>query len=322
MIAAAIGLSRWKTPLDAYLDVRQEVAPEEVEGENIDRGSFLEPSLLAWTAKKTGIAFTKPHDPIDPKQPLVLTDPRNEWFTFSPDGIAGTRIAEIKAPGPRSAFEWGESGVLNDSGDARVPQEYMLQGVWGMMVAQASECVFAALIGGELRTYRMMRDLDLEAKVRAKAEKFITEHVLTGTPPPATYGDGDTLRRLYPSNEKPAVEWKDLTTIEQGFVADFLRLHAVQKQAKEELERYEAFVQEIIKDRAGIVKLPPDLGYERIDWKSRSPSMHAGSYKEMAEALLKEKTPAEQKIITERHMPKEGGRPLVPYKLSKKAKLK
>jgi hypothetical protein len=46
-IAAAIGLSEYSSPLDAYLRITGEVE-DVVEGEAVDRGVFLEPALRQW----------------------------------------------------------------------------------------------------------------------------------------------------------------------------------------------------------------------------------------------------------------------------------
>lgn len=296
-IAAALGVSRWKSPLDAYLEVRHE-APEVESSEDIDRGVFLEPSLLQWAKKKTGIEWVKPEMPI--------VSPLNQWFTFSPDGLSpdGREVLEIKAPHPRTRDDWG------DEGSADVPIEYLLQGAWGVAITGAAGCHFAALIDGKLKLFRYVRDLDLELKLLSRASAFITEHVIPGKPPAPTYLDEENVRRIYPRDVLPRREWSSLNAAQQQIVADFVRLHAATAKASKELESLSVLVTDIIGDHSGITKLPPELGLDRIDWRAAKPSMHAGSWKSLAEELMQPLTAEQRSALLQRHLPAQGSRRL------------
>lgn len=267
MIAAAIGLNRYKTPLDAYLDVRKE-AKEVEENPNTERGRFLEPAIRNWSAARLGVQQWEV-----PSLPLVHPD--NPWFTYSPDGLTSSQLLEVKSPGPFTAGDWGEQGTDD------VPQEYLLQGVFGLAVTGRSECVFAALIGGELRIFKHVRDMELERKVLDKATAFIENHVIPGVPPPAQYGDD--LRVIYPKEGAgPRLKFSELNEAWKQTVADFCRVYIAVADATRELESRKVLVQDIIKDAPGIEGIPDELGISRIDWKTAAPAMNAGTWKAAA----------------------------------------
>ena len=299
-IAAALGLNRWKTPLDAYLDIRHE-APEVESNPNIERGNYLEPAIRDWSGARLGVKWATVDMPI--------AHPLQPWFTYSPDGIElkGPRLLEVKAPGPFSAHEWGEEGTDD------IPQEYLLQGAWGLAITQQEECIFAALIGGELKIYRHVRDLALERKLINKAQAFITEHVLPGIPPPARYGDD--LRVVYPKEANvPHLAWLDLNSVQQATVANYLRTTAQQAEAEQARDGAAVLVQDIIKEAPGIDGIPPELGYSRIDWKTTAPAMNAGTWKKLAERLLERAEPAEREELLKESLPTVGTRRFTPYK--------
>lgn len=302
MVAAAIGLSRYKTPLDAYLDVLK-LAPEVEENAAQERGSFLEPAIRQWSAHRLGTVWLVPD--------LPLVHPEQPWFTFSPDGLNPEQVLEVKSPGPMTVNEWGEEGTDD------VPQEYLLQGAWGLAVTGRQEAVFAALIGGELKIYRHVRDLKLERAVLDKAQAFITEHVEPRIPPPAQYGDN--LSKIYKrhSDALPYLAWNDLNSVQQQLVADFLRVYSVRMIAKKEAETRAIFVQDIIREAPGIKGLPPEFEFERIDWKTKAPAMHAGTWKALAEELLAPKSTQEKEQLISAHTPTEGVRAFTPIKRKK-----
>lgn len=303
MIAAALGLSRYKTPLDAYLDLRGE-APEVESNPNIERGEFLEPAITAWSTHRLGIDWWKPE--------LSVVHPTNPYFTYSPDGIekgaTSSRILEVKAPGRNSAAEWGEDGT------DQIPTEYLMQGAWGLAVTGRNECIFAALIDGELRIFKHVRDMELEGRLLERATNFIENHVKPGVPPEATFGDEKTLRRMYPRADAPHLAWNDLNSVQQSTVANFLALHGASAQAEREMESRKVLVQDIIKDASGIDGLPQELGFSRIDWKEAKPAMHSGSWKELATLLMSDKEPATQEALKKQFTPEVGSRRFTPIK--------
>lgn len=274
LIAGILGKSKWATPLDAFLQLTDPASVPQKTGEDIDRGNFLEPAIRAWTNKKL--------PDYDFQKPEVMAYPEWEWATVSPDGLTGRHPAvtavphallEIKAPRRDDALEWGEEW------SDEIPTDALLQTHWGLMVTNAREGVVAALLGGELRLYRVKRDLDLEARMLAKAKEFVEQHVLPNIPPPAVYGDDARVFRLHPANKMPHRPWDTLTKAEQEMVVEYLGAHGEEKAALRRLEEYEPVVKTIIGDHDGI-QLPDG---RRLDWKLRK---GATRWKGVGEALL------------------------------------
>jgi putative phage-type endonuclease len=201
-IAAIIGASPWRTPVDIYLDKIDESPPDEKAGqsERMEWGTLLEP-----------VVATKAASVLDQRWQRVnrqIHDPQRPWAMGNIDRAivaAGTRarigsdgllagalgIAEVKTAGERSADEWG------DDNEPLVPTHYQAQGQWYLGIARASRCVFACLIGGQRLVLRTIeRDEELFAHMLEQGERFWTEHVLKRRPPPPRTA-ADALR-LWP----------------------------------------------------------------------------------------------------------------------------
>ncbi len=285
MIAKILKKSKWGTPLDAYLELIGERPPEEKSGEDIDRGNFLEPAILEWTNKKTGLHFRK-------TQVAVL--PEWEWATVSPDGVsidaqtAGIKadeirvierpdvLLEIKAPRRDDALQWGEEGT------DQVPTDALLQTHWGMMVTRADSGVVASLLGGELRIYRVARDKELEAKMLSRAKEFVEQHVIPRVPPPPEFGDDHNVLYLHPKNTQPQRTWDSLTEQEKVIATSYLVAWSEENQANKRLEEFEPIIKDIIGDASGF-DLDPAIG-TRVDWKANAT---AGTlWKQLGEELL------------------------------------
>ncbi len=295
-IAGILKKSKWRTPLDVYLELTDPASQVERSGEDIDRGNFLEPAIREWASKKTGLQFLKPASP-------VLTLPEWDWATVSPDGlnIVGEKVGtllEIKAPRRDDALFWGEQGT------DEVPNDALFQTHWGMMVANAEAGVVAALIGGELRIYRVKRDREFEGKLLARAKDFVEQFVLPRVPPPAEYGDEANIRYLHPNNVKPHREWASLSPQEQVVVESYLTAWRARKDATDIEDQWKPVVEQMIADADGIT-----LPAGRIDWKVNGSA--STKWKQLAESLM-QGMPDEERQKLEQQFAGKPNRPLVP----------
>lgn len=345
VIPKILGRSKWGTPLDAYLELRKEKPETADTTEDQDRGKFLEPALRAWAEKKTGLRF------FAPKQTMQADW---TWATYSPDGLPiakdfmpektaaeiletagvialepGAPLLEIKSPRFADGFEWGEPGT------DEVPEPYLLQVSWGMMVTGRPSAIIAALIGGELRIYNIARNPDLEAKMLAQAKRFVDQHVIPGAPPPPGFGDDAAILARYPRNEKPAKKFSELTVAERDLFASYLVAYKNADSAERVLEAFEPAVKDLIADTAGVERdvsisdfaalFPPGHvnvpTFDRVDWKRNKPSIGVGEAYKIMNELLERLTPEEAAAIQAKHMPKEGPRVLKPYFTNPKKKV-
>ena len=175
--AAALGLSKWTTPLELYLDKRGE-APAKEESEPMKWGSLLEPVIRQQYAERTGRIVTQPTD--------ILRHPTHQFMLANVDGIADGRLVEIKTA--RSPQEWGEAGT------DEVPAAYLIQVQHYLTVTALAVAEVAVLVGGsEFRLYEIPADRELQEMI-VEGEAEFWDKVQKGTPPePRTLADAMAL---------------------------------------------------------------------------------------------------------------------------------
>lgn len=297
-IAKILKKSKWGTPLDAYLELTGE-RTEERTGEDIDRGNFLEPALRQWANKKTGLRFLE-------REQFEL--PEWDWATVRPDGLTqeitgspfrANAMLEIKAPRRDDALQWGEEG------SDEVPTDALLQTHWGLMVTNAKEGVVAALLGGELRIYRVKRDLDLEAKMLARAKEFVEQFVIPRVPPPAQFGDDRNILYLHPRNTKPHREWATLTPTEQQVVTEYVQTWEARKQLDDMEDQWKPTIKEMIADCDGLTLLNGRIDFKKNataapKWKQIAEQLMAGLPDEEVEALKQKYAAETPRVLTPR----------------------
>lgn len=178
-VAPILGLSRWKTPYEVYLDKRGEL-PSQEDNEPMLWGRALEPVIRQQYAERTGRVVRLPE--------TILVHPEHAFMLANVDGVTDDRrVLEVKTA--RTGEGWGEPGT------DEIPEAYALQvqhylAVTGFVVADV-----AVLIGGsDFRLYEVPADTDLQGML-IDAEAAFWRRVLDGVPPdPVTYEDA---RRRY-----------------------------------------------------------------------------------------------------------------------------
>lgn len=176
--APAVGMSKYKTRLELYLDKRGEL--ETTETEPMRWGNLLEPVVRQEYANRTGNSVTVP--------PGIIRHPSTAFAIVTADGIVndGQRLYEGKTA--RTAEGWGEPG----SGD--VPQEYFLQCQHGLYVTGLPIADVAVLIGGsDFRIYHVEADAELQAML-IEQEAAFWNCVQRAEPPEPTTAE-DVKRR-------------------------------------------------------------------------------------------------------------------------------
>ncbi|MEN3260115.1 lambda-exonuclease family protein [Sodalis endosymbiont of Spalangia cameroni] len=172
-VAGILGISPWRTALDVYLDKVQprkdEISPQKQK--IFTRGQRMEPYIIDLLSEETGLKIAKRgHRYLDPELPYIAAE-------IDAEAESGENI-EIKTVSPFKARDWGEQQT--DS----IPVYYTAQAMHGLMVTGKKVCVFGVLIGGDdFRVYRVERDDETIAAIRAKEMEF-WERVVNLTPPP------------------------------------------------------------------------------------------------------------------------------------------
>lgn len=173
-IAAILGLSKWKTPLQVYQEKRGELVAQP-ENEAMRWGHYLEPVVRQAYADETGFDVRLPTELIRHKRhPFLIAN--IDGFTDEP------RLFEAKTS--RSADGWGEPGT------DQIPQPYLLQVQHYLTVTGFQLADVAALIGGsDFRIYEVRADAELQGMLVDACAEF-WKAVEAGEPPePVSYAD-------------------------------------------------------------------------------------------------------------------------------------
>lgn len=173
--AAAVGLSKWKSPFQLWREKLGKVAANDENDDDTlarDMGHVLEPFTVARFERKSKLTVTdKQLQVVDPTWPT-------RWVTL--DGRASDGgIVEAKSVGFADPREWGD-----EFEDSAIPLPYLLQTQHALACAGGTHAwVPVVVLNRQFRIYRVQRDEDLIAQLTEK-ERAFWQHVLDKTPPP------------------------------------------------------------------------------------------------------------------------------------------
>ena len=178
-VAAILGISPWRTPLDVYIDKIQPRKEETDPGrlKVLNRGKRMEPYVIDLLAEETGLDIIRRGERyLDPDLDFIAAE-------IDAEAATGENI-EIKTVSPFKAREWGE-----EQSD-EIPLHYAAQAMHGMMVTSREVCVFGVLIGGDdFRVYRIERDDVTIDAIRQKEIEFWSRIQARQAPEPSTVSD-------------------------------------------------------------------------------------------------------------------------------------
>ena len=169
-LPAIIGVSPYRSPSDVWLD-KVGLGASRSDSAAMRAGRELERPILKMASSEVGIAFSHNRQtfahPRYPEVPLFAT----------PDGFGPRRhtLAEVKLVGHR--FDDWKDGV----------PDYVRVQCAGQLacIPKASRVVVAALLGSDLRTYVVERDLELEDKLLADLVDWWYRYVVPEVAPDA-----------------------------------------------------------------------------------------------------------------------------------------
>lgn len=180
------GLSTYKTPYQLYLEKSQLAEMTFEMTEEQEWGHLLEPVIRDQFSKRMNVTVEQRDTVIHPRYPFL----RGNIDGFIPEWNS---VLEIKCANAFKGFEWGEDG------SDVIPLPYLVQVAHYCIVTNADSAHIAVLIGGnKFKTYKYIRDLELEAEIIDKAEAFWNA-VQTKTEPPLV--NEKDLKLKYPRSE-------------------------------------------------------------------------------------------------------------------------
>lgn len=249
-IGAVAGLSPWAGPLDVYL--RKLGLVDDEPSEAAEWGHALEPAIAARYARDTGATLASCTTMAHPSEPWILATPDRLAFQGDDEWLL-----EVKTASLRVAHRWGEPGT------DEVPEEYLAQVTWQMLVTGHRRADVALLLGGQdYRVYSVAYDAELAAALVERGRQFWFGHVEAQVPPAAGSEKAvrEWLRLRYPRDER---EIRAATEEEIAALEDLRLARAAFDAAEAAKEAAELRVKNAIGDCAGL-----DAGsLGRVTWK-------------------------------------------------------
>lgn len=247
--AAVLGLSKWKTPLDVYLDKRGEVA-DTPDNEAMLWGRALEPVIRQQYAERTGRVVRVPDG--------ILQHQDHPFMLASLDGITDDRrVVEIKTA--RTGQDWGEAG------SDEVPVAYLLQVQHYMAVTGYAVADVAVLIGGsDFRLYEVPADAELQ-QMLVDGEAAFWQRVKQGTPPdPISYAD---MQAAFGRSSRAG-----MIEATPEVLAALATIRAAKEQIKA-IEASEEGAKAIVMKAMGEFDTLTQQGFTLATWKAAKPAM-------------------------------------------------
>ena len=275
-VAAICGLNPYKSALAVYMD-KLNLTERGPETEALEWGTRLEDVIASKYAEKAageGLRLWRPG--------VTFRNPERPWMLCTPDGLllpaqAEADLAKVdrglecKTAGYRQAFRWGEA-------DDAVPEQYLLQCAWSIIVTKVPRWDLAALIGGQdYREYVIVRDPDLEAMLIQIVGEF-WQRVLDRKPPEpdASESAANALKRIYAKHSGDIIQANEEC---QSLAFALRETQKVREDAERRELGLENLLKAIIAENAGI-----EGAFGRITWKRSKDSIRT-DWKAVAETV-------------------------------------
>jgi len=213
-IGSILGINRYGSPISVFMD-KIGLSEPISENEPMFWGKALEPVIAARYERDNGVALT---------QGTFIT--KKEIFGGTPDFLSPDRLIEIKTAGFYAAKSWGESGT------DQIPESYLCQVQWYLMLTDREIADIPVLIGGQdYRTYTVVRNNALIDILTSSAEAFWNDCVVPQLAPPIdnSAASKQFLESFFPRSRGNMLE----ATAESGNMAREL------KAMRDEIDRLE-----------------------------------------------------------------------------------
>lgn len=276
--AAAIGMSKWKSPYQLYCEKIGDAEPQD-ETWDMARGKAMEGLLRQHFANTFNVEVLLPvKSMVSEKYP---------WMRYNPDGFAGNVLAELKTA--RYSTGWGTAGT------DEVPTEYLIQCQHGLIVTGLEIARPSVSIAyGEPVYYEVPFDKELAEMIIDGTHAF-WQHVLDRNPPDAKTNE-DCARKFR------NVTGKEITVSDDAMNA-LIHLRGTRESIKE-LEARKEQLEVIIKNHmAGFDTLVDLTGNALCTWKQQAGAkridgdMLRKDYPDVAAAVTKQGDPQRRFLV-------------------------
>lgn len=193
-VAAILGFSPYKSPYQLWLDKTGRGEKRESQSESAHFGHLLEDVVAKEFSRRAGVKVQRV------TQQLFLEE--HPWAignidraVINPDISGNVRFKEGRLTTDqllecKTASEY-MSKLFGEEGSDQVPDYYLTQCLWYLLISGCDVIHLAALIGGnKFRMYRIERDEDLIQSIFNQVKAFWFNHVIADVPPdPSTFDD-------------------------------------------------------------------------------------------------------------------------------------
>jgi putative phage-type endonuclease len=262
-IGAILGLSRFKTPLEVWME-KTGKETKKVDSLPLRFGSFAEEFVAREYSRATDFELLHDESIYLHPQHSYMSAHIDRFILGGQDGLPPSRILECKTANPFSSGDWGEIG------SDEVPMSYLCQCIWYMAITGIDKTDLAVLFGNsDFRIYEIARDQALEELVIAKATTFWNEHVLKNIPPPVQ-SEADCQTLFSKGDSAKSIEAKE-ETLELA-----KRLQLLNHEINIREEEISSIKQSIM-SQMGEAELLAYQGRTLATWKAPKPSFRLDS---------------------------------------------
>lgn len=236
--AAALGLSPYATPLDAWCAI---TGRESFEGNKATvRGTQLEPVVLDYPTTQRNLVR---------KEAAFV---RTQWSGDSADCIYAQLYGSTFVGEGKTVAQGGAEGYGAEGTD-EVPDHVLIQTCFHLAHHPHTEGgIIPVLIGGycfEFREYYVARNNDLIGNIMQRCERFHRDYVVTDKAPPASAGDDRLLKYLW--KREVAGKFIPPTSEAETLVREYVAAHGEFKTAKEAKGAAGAKLRQLLEDAEG-----------------------------------------------------------------------
>lgn len=243
--AAALGLSRWKSPMRLWTELTGKVAEDEDEevSDAAQLGTYLEPwihrrAIQGEDLEKRSVIYGADHF-------LLVRSTEHPWRTASPDALIvqtarnsrGVYLPMEEILRPDNVVRMNEYKATNEPWDHEPTTEAYVQVQHTMDVMDIDHCQITVLVGlgRDWQWYEVDRDLEFCMALRAHEQDYWERYVVADEPPPAD-GHRDTTRALNELLRTVHVDEVVLESSEAKQLVDWLEAAEVTRKGLETME--------------------------------------------------------------------------------------
>ncbi|MCH8978301.1 MAG: YqaJ viral recombinase family protein [Armatimonadetes bacterium] len=273
-VSAIVRKNPYSSPLDVYLvKTGQKREPEQTGA--MEWGLRLEEVIARKFADKNGVEPRPAGFMVKEDEPIFGATP-DYYITTTHGDQDETALLECKT----CNFFVGKQEFGEEHSD-HVPDRYVIQCQWQLMVTGRKVCHLAVLIAGsDYREYTIERNEELILNLQLRARTFWHEYVMADNPPPLTGDKADTdwLKGQFPEDDGGAVRATEAIEKEVDALGTDLRaLKALGEVAEGRKNRIKQFMGEasVLDTSQGAITWRKAKDGQKTDWKAVAAALGA-----------------------------------------------